>query len=500
MHNSYPHFNIIIMKKLFTYFATLVAMSMFVLSCEKDPKPEPGDTTVKVSSVSVTASATTVEVGGAVQVTATVLPENATDKSVTWSSSQESVATVNSLGLVTAVSAGETVITATAGEVTGNVTITVTEPVVTYDPKLSSLVENYEEVSEGVYVAELPLAAGYSFAGEFDFKDLFENLPDGTTFSLASVDQQNSEVAEYYEALVSNLAADGKWTRNERFASDLNVSDENNTTNGVRVVLSVDGNAIMTVNFYIVDPIIGLERSNDDGHERLKIEWIDKLVGWHGAYGGLEMEIGGSTNWQQMALKHGDGNDINLALFFNDVTNFQDQGPYFHGEDVDKTFFKNWPVFSVSGTNGEEIFFNDTKNGKLALSEYGANLCKASKGIVWQLAWACYVNCCNWQLPEPERPVPSVGGIAETAAVGGKMDYVMEGDAFRDVVGIYLTEDGHIKTTAEYKGAGARISPRIVFEYDYGSVAVTQRYMCMIFLNRRWAAEGEIADVTLPSK
>lgn len=486
------------MKRLFTYFATIVAMSMLALSCEKEPQNETGgDTTVSVSSVTVTASSTTVEVGGSVQVTATVLPENATDKSVVWSSSQESVATVNSLGLVTAVAAGETVITAKAGNVEGNVTITVTEPAVTLEPAFSSVVENYEEVSDGEYVAELPIAAGYSFAGEFDFNDLFENLPAGTTFSLAPADAQNSEVTEYYEALTGNLAADGKWTRNERFASDLNVGD---ASDGVRIVLSAGGSTIMTVNFYIVDPIIGLERSNDDGHERLKIEWIDNLVKWHSAYGGLEMELGGSTNWEQMALKHGDGNDWNLAQLFNDVTNFQDQGPYFNGEDTEHTLFKNWPTFSVSGTNGEEIFFNDTQNGRLALSEYGQSLCVASKGIIWQLAWACYVNCCNWQLPEADRPTPPVGGIAEVAAVGGKVDYVMEGDAFKELVGIYLTEDGHIKTTAEYKGAGARISPRIVFEYDYGSVAVTQRYMCMLFLNRRWAAKDEIADVTLPTK
>ena len=43
----------------------------------------------------------------------TVLPENATDKSVTWKSSNEAVATVDANGLVTAVAVGETTITAT---------------------------------------------------------------------------------------------------------------------------------------------------------------------------------------------------------------------------------------------------------------------------------------------------------------------------------------------------------------------------------------------------
>ena len=47
------------------------------------------------------------------QLTATVLPTNATNKMVTWASSDEAVATVNSTGLVTAIAPGTATITAT---------------------------------------------------------------------------------------------------------------------------------------------------------------------------------------------------------------------------------------------------------------------------------------------------------------------------------------------------------------------------------------------------
>ena len=47
---------------------------------------------------------------------ATVLPENATDKSVTWKSSNEAVATVDANGKVTAVAVGEATITATTAD------------------------------------------------------------------------------------------------------------------------------------------------------------------------------------------------------------------------------------------------------------------------------------------------------------------------------------------------------------------------------------------------
>ena len=53
------------------------------------------------------------EIGSQLTLTATVLPDNATDKQVTWSTTNSSVATVNDTGTVTAVSEGECFITAT---------------------------------------------------------------------------------------------------------------------------------------------------------------------------------------------------------------------------------------------------------------------------------------------------------------------------------------------------------------------------------------------------
>ena len=183
------------MKKLL-FSAAIAALSLLAVSCEKEPATGTengnGDGTVAVETVTVTATpSTTVEVGGMLEVKAVVLPENATDKAVTWSSSAEAVATVNSLGLVTAVAPGEAQIIATAGGVQGSVTITVTEPVVQKELGFSELVEDPQEISAGVYAVELPLGQGYSFAGEFDFKNLFVNLPAGATFELAPVNEQN---------------------------------------------------------------------------------------------------------------------------------------------------------------------------------------------------------------------------------------------------------------------------------------------------------------------
>lgn len=85
---------------------------------------------VHVTSVSLDKNSVTLEEGETEQLTATVSPSNATDKSVTWSSSNTSVATVSSNGLVTAVSHGSATITVTTtdGNKTATCSVTVNEP------------------------------------------------------------------------------------------------------------------------------------------------------------------------------------------------------------------------------------------------------------------------------------------------------------------------------------------------------------------------------------
>lgn len=66
------------------------------------------------------------KVGESIQLSASVLPENATDKTVTWTSSNAGIIAINPTGIATAVSVGEAIITATnsAGQ-TSTITLTV---------------------------------------------------------------------------------------------------------------------------------------------------------------------------------------------------------------------------------------------------------------------------------------------------------------------------------------------------------------------------------------
>lgn len=84
---------------------------------------------VSVTSVSLSSTSETLTIGGTKQLTQTVLPVNATNKNVTWTSSNTSVATVSSSGLVTAKAVGTTTITVKTadGNKTATCSITVQE-------------------------------------------------------------------------------------------------------------------------------------------------------------------------------------------------------------------------------------------------------------------------------------------------------------------------------------------------------------------------------------
>ena len=103
-------------------------------------------TTVAVTGVSLSQTEASMTVGGeTLTLTATVAPDDATDKTVTWATSDASVATVAD-GVVTAVAAGTATITATAtngtpddtsDDFSATCTVTVTDPATQYDLTLA---------------------------------------------------------------------------------------------------------------------------------------------------------------------------------------------------------------------------------------------------------------------------------------------------------------------------------------------------------------------------
>ena len=108
--------------------------------------------TIAVSGISLNKTATTVSVGGDETLMATVAPANATNKAVTWRSSDNAVATVDANGKVTGIKAGTAIITVTTLDSNHTATCTVT---VTSDDVSNGIVDDvslkaYPNPTEGL--------------------------------------------------------------------------------------------------------------------------------------------------------------------------------------------------------------------------------------------------------------------------------------------------------------------------------------------------------------
>ena len=155
--------------------------------------------TVSVTGVSLDKTELSLTVGDTETLTATVAPDNATDKTVTWTSSNSTVATVDQNGVVTAVARGTATITVTTAD--GGFTATCT---VTVRPDIPPANPNYRitvEATQGGTVTADPTAAKA-----------------GTTVTLTPVPHRGYQVGtvavtdRFGEAVAVTEQADGTYT------------------------------------------------------------------------------------------------------------------------------------------------------------------------------------------------------------------------------------------------------------------------------------------------
>ena len=109
------------MKKILSLLATL----SLLISCQEEQNP-----VIEVSCISIEQDDMTLEEGESAKLSAIVLPEDADDKTISWSSSDESVVMVSSNGKVMALSMGKAIITAKSGDKSDFITITVEAKVI----------------------------------------------------------------------------------------------------------------------------------------------------------------------------------------------------------------------------------------------------------------------------------------------------------------------------------------------------------------------------------
>jgi len=155
---------------------------------------------VALESISLDKTEVTLEKGDGTKLNVSYNPDNTTvDRDVTWSSSDEKVATVNEQGEIVAVDKGTAVVTAKVGDKTASCTVTVTESVEkpeTPDEKPETPDEKPDE-TPGVAENELPVISA---------KDL--EIYVGTTFhpldGVTAHDKEDGDILLTQENIISN--------------------------------------------------------------------------------------------------------------------------------------------------------------------------------------------------------------------------------------------------------------------------------------------------------
>jgi glycosidase len=182
-------------------------------------------TSVAVSSVSVSPSTVTLAINATQQLTPTVLPANATNKTVTYTSGNTAVATVSSTGLVTAKTSGTATITVTTqdGNKTATAAVTVTgtgSGSVTYyqiQNRWQASSYLYDAGNGKVVYGTGPVTANYQWA-RIDAGGGYFLLKNRATGNLMHVENQNGNVQSttgdptWYSAMWSIPAATDGWS------------------------------------------------------------------------------------------------------------------------------------------------------------------------------------------------------------------------------------------------------------------------------------------------
>jgi hypothetical protein len=136
-----------LIKKLLGITAITAVIGFMILpltGCPAEADDGNSVTTVPVTGVTLNQKSITLTVGGTANLTATVTPDNATNKAVSWKSDDTAKATVSNNGVVTAVAEGETTITVTTAD--GNKKDTCSITITATTASLDSITAEYAGV------------------------------------------------------------------------------------------------------------------------------------------------------------------------------------------------------------------------------------------------------------------------------------------------------------------------------------------------------------------
>lgn len=193
----------------FSFIATeLVDQSKFKIAMYYgtiDPEePNPGEET-ELTALSLSPSSKTIKVGETLNLEVIKTPSTATNR-LTWTSSNEQVATVDADGKVTALAVGTTIITVSSGNITATSNITVEETVT--PPSTEGLTAKFDVTASWASSIQFRITITNNTGNDIQGCKFNLDVPEGSTYTIWSNATNSGNNISYNQSIASNASAE----------------------------------------------------------------------------------------------------------------------------------------------------------------------------------------------------------------------------------------------------------------------------------------------------
>ena len=313
-------------------------------TCKVTVSPEE-EVEIEAESITLSTASADMLIGESITLTATVLPENTTDKTVTWTSSESSIAGVDDNGTVTAVSAGTAVITATTvNGRTAECTVTV---------QAAPMIGDYF-YSDGSWSTELdenktPVGLVF-YIGDITAEDaaLATEYPDCTHGLVVSLNNTNADGTTWQNAYESYGATVNSWVESNSGYGSINDASLANGYNNTKAIEAFNA---------------------DPANSGWPVEAVQEIVNFRGSHqveNTSDWYLPSAKEWMLLSAGQFEGDVMDVSSTANlDIIN----GLLGSISDAEKIEGMNMGPFSIPGSfwSSTEHFTTDLyKSGALA--------------------------------------------------------------------------------------------------------------------------------------